>query len=603
MIELKNINIGYRDKLLEKTSCFFRSGEISLIRGVSGKGKSSLLYRIGLIDTDVDVLYDGKSIQNLKKSEIDQIRREKIGFVLQESEIIAHLNVEENLEHYALLVHQALTKQEIRDILAKVDLDVPLEQDVMTLSLGQRQRLAIACALVKDPEILILDEPTASLDSENERIVFEILKQLADEGRTLIVASHSDMAVQYAHRIYEIKDKKLMLEKDEDRKITPYHSLSSSIHPHFFKHYARNYLPKYRWNYILMMLVASLVLILSGFVNLYFENQIEKNKVLLYQQFDKQLFITENKDLTHIKDIFMVKEWKDLKENEYPFIKMKLNVDEEIYVIPYFDENDLSDRIDVQISNQGIYVSQEAIRYLGDQYRELNAKMYVSLLVWTMENDMPVYQEVSSFLPVGGILKSGVANFYNYKDKAFIYMYYQDMMDLYHLVSQDETYIGYTALFDDYDQLKAYKAKMESQGLGVNDSFIHIEAIDAMIESYLNLQKKVSVALYISGWIILSVLNIHLFSKRKKEMSILKMNGVTTMELLKIFGYEYVWMSLGVLSVSEVVLLLCQWWFMGSWLVLVIPIFYLLSILLVVLLFYAWQLSRLSIESVLRDIQ
>ena len=210
MIEIKDIEIVYDDYIiLNKTDIDIPEHAITLIRGISGSGKTSLLYRIGLISEDDHFYYNiYEDIQDDDKKSI--LRREYISFVLQDNSLFEQYDVLGNMQLYAAFHNKRYSEEKYRQILKSVNLDIPLHQSIQTLSGGQKQRVAIACALCKDTEIIILDEPTSFLDKENEMLVFDTLKHICDTyQKTIIISSHSDYAMSIADKIYEIQDKEI----------------------------------------------------------------------------------------------------------------------------------------------------------------------------------------------------------------------------------------------------------------------------------------------------------------------------------------------------------------------------------------------------------
>lgn len=178
MLRLENVHIEYDQTLLENENMSIYPSTLTLIKGRSGTGKSTLLYRIGLIHSIIDYDYyiNNKNIRNYKENQIASIRKNQMAFVLQDSLIFEHYNVLENLKHAYMINEVKKSEEELLDLLHEVKLDIAFNQRVNQISGGEKQRLAIACALCKDPQILILDEPTSALDEENERIIFSLLK-------------------------------------------------------------------------------------------------------------------------------------------------------------------------------------------------------------------------------------------------------------------------------------------------------------------------------------------------------------------------------------------------------------------------------------------
>ena len=211
MIHLKNINIKYTEEILENGEIDIPSHQVTMIKGKSGIGKTSLLYKIALVshDKNYDYYYNDHKINLDDEKECSEYSKNNFSFVLQEDNSLSHLTVEEMLYHYSNINQIPINTNEIQELIHLMKLDVDLKQNVMTLSLGERRRLSIACSIVKKPAVLILDEPTASLDEENELLIFKILKQLS-ENMTILFSSHSEYADCFADVIYTVENKDIV---------------------------------------------------------------------------------------------------------------------------------------------------------------------------------------------------------------------------------------------------------------------------------------------------------------------------------------------------------------------------------------------------------
>ena len=210
MIEIKDIEIVYDDYIiLNKTDIDIPEHAITLIRGVSGSGKTSLLYRIGLISEDDHFYYNiYEDIQDDDKKSI--LRREYISFVLQDNSLFEQYDVLGNMQLYAAFHNKRYSEEEYRQILKSVNLDIPLHQSIQTLSGGQKQRLAIARALVSNAPIILADEPTGNLDAANEQNIIELLKRINEElGITIIIVTHSDKVANSMQSICTVVDGKI----------------------------------------------------------------------------------------------------------------------------------------------------------------------------------------------------------------------------------------------------------------------------------------------------------------------------------------------------------------------------------------------------------
>lgn len=188
-------------------------GEFVSILGESGGGKTTLLNTIGGLDSQFegDVLVNGQSLKKGSDKALDNYRSHTVGFVFQSFHLISHLTILENV--MVPLEMSALSRSERTDraksLLAKVGLSEHLEKHPNQLSGGQKQRVAIARALANDPEIIIADEPTGALDSQNTEEVLKILDNIAKEGKLVIAVTHSQMVADYGTRVVHLQDGKI----------------------------------------------------------------------------------------------------------------------------------------------------------------------------------------------------------------------------------------------------------------------------------------------------------------------------------------------------------------------------------------------------------
>lgn len=186
-------------------------GEFIVVLGPSGSGKSTLLNLIGCLDlpSKGNVFLDSKDISGLKESELARIRGQKIGFIFQSFNLIPTLNAQENvllpMEFQGDNARKA--KERADYLLELVGLSDKKQNLPSQLSVGQRQRVAIARSLAVNPPIILADEPTGNLDSKTWRYILELLYQLnANEGKTIIIVTHELEVIKHATRIVYLKD-------------------------------------------------------------------------------------------------------------------------------------------------------------------------------------------------------------------------------------------------------------------------------------------------------------------------------------------------------------------------------------------------------------
>lgn len=199
---------------LDQVDLEIKRGELLLIMGPSGSGKSTLLNLLGLIEPlqAGSLLFNGLDLRQQNEKKLNELRRFKIGFVFQSFLLFDVLTAAENVEYF--LVRQGIERKErqkrVQEALRMVELEAQASQRPQQMSGGQRQRVAIARALAKRPEVIIADEPTASLDQKTSRDILQILRTLANDGVTVIMASHDSLVRDYATRQLHIADGKII---------------------------------------------------------------------------------------------------------------------------------------------------------------------------------------------------------------------------------------------------------------------------------------------------------------------------------------------------------------------------------------------------------
>jgi putative ABC transport system ATP-binding protein len=193
-------------------------GEFVAIMGPSGSGKTTLLNVLGCLDkpTSGKVVLDDVDVANLPERELCKIRRDKIGFVFQTFNLLPYLNAAENVE--LPMENTKKTRSErrkkARELLRLVGLEGREEHRPQRLSAGEQQRVAIARALANDPAIILADEPTGNLDTENKYEIVRLLANLnIERGTTVIIVTHDSQMASHTEKMFLLKDGKILKEK------------------------------------------------------------------------------------------------------------------------------------------------------------------------------------------------------------------------------------------------------------------------------------------------------------------------------------------------------------------------------------------------------
>ncbi|KKW16984.1 MAG: ABC-type antimicrobial peptide transport system, ATPase component [Parcubacteria group bacterium GW2011_GWA1_50_14] len=186
-------------------------GEFLAVMGPSGSGKSTLLHILGLLDryTQGEYWFDGKEISEYSDDEAARIRNEKMGFVFQAFNLLPRASVLENVKLSLLYssIHESEWDKIASDAIESVGLSHRIHHQPSQLSGGEKQRAAIARALVTNPDVIFADEPTGNLDSKSGQLVMETIQNLHDtQKRTIILITHETYTAEFAERVIHMKD-------------------------------------------------------------------------------------------------------------------------------------------------------------------------------------------------------------------------------------------------------------------------------------------------------------------------------------------------------------------------------------------------------------
>lgn len=221
-LEVKDVKKSYgRDssyiQVLKGISTGVERGQMCVIQGTSGSGKSTLLNCIGGLDTmdSGSVKVDGKEIFGLKPNALSDYRRDNLGFIFQFYNLVPNLTVRENIQVCEYISENPMNIDELLDTLGLTEHQNKFPSQ---LSGGQQQRCAIARALVKNPKLLLCDEPTGALDSKTSRDILVLLEQInAKYGTTMLIVTHNNAIKNMVHKVIIIKDG--LVKKDYENEV------------------------------------------------------------------------------------------------------------------------------------------------------------------------------------------------------------------------------------------------------------------------------------------------------------------------------------------------------------------------------------------------
>ena len=210
-LEVKDVKKSYGkdtsyEQVLKGISTGLERGQMCVIRGTSGSGKSTLLNCIGGLETmdSGSIIVDGREIFGLKPAQLSDYRRDNLGFIFQFYNLVPNLTVRENIQICQYITEKPLDMDELLETLGLTEHQNKFPAQ---LSGGQQQRTAIARALIKNPKLLLCDEPTGALDSKTSRDILVLLEEVNSKyGTTMLIVTHNNSIKNMVHKVIIIKD-------------------------------------------------------------------------------------------------------------------------------------------------------------------------------------------------------------------------------------------------------------------------------------------------------------------------------------------------------------------------------------------------------------
>lgn len=326
MIEIKNIHLQIQDKvLLKNEELNINEGYIYVISGKSGCGKTTLLYVISLLSNYSNTIYhwDDQRIDNLSDEKIAMIRKNQIGYILQDLELISeNLTLRDNIKCMFALINKKDDWAKVDEYMHKMNLDGLLDQKIDELSRGQRQRFALVLALIKDAKLIILDEPTSSLDKDNTIKLMAYLQIIAKNyHKMIVIASHDRYVKNNCDVLYEIENCRLVLKTQSlIKENVSMLKNDTKISNDFYKIYNKN---NYKITKLLMKLIYTIMIIVicigPAILTMYI-NEIKQ----LYDQYasDEIIVVNSDENLLNVlydgkANVFSIEQINMLKEIEH----------------------------------------------------------------------------------------------------------------------------------------------------------------------------------------------------------------------------------------------------------------------------------------------
>ncbi|HDK5695298.1 TPA: ABC transporter ATP-binding protein [Staphylococcus pseudintermedius] len=214
MLKFQNVTKSFKDgqqviEAVKPTTLEFSPGELIAIVGPSGSGKSTFLTMAGALQkpTSGDIIIGTQKITDLSQKALARVRMQQIGFILQTSNLVPFLTVKQQFQLLKKRKKDVMAQQDFDALIQQLGLESVMNQLPSEISGGQKQRVAIAKAIYTNPDIILADEPTASLDTENAMSVMEILKDESKKrNKMCLIVTHDERLTAYCDKVFEMKD-------------------------------------------------------------------------------------------------------------------------------------------------------------------------------------------------------------------------------------------------------------------------------------------------------------------------------------------------------------------------------------------------------------
>ena len=601
MLKIKNVEICFEEQVLNQTDLQIPEHCITLLRGVSGSGKTSLLYRIGLISEDRDFVYKihGEDLSKADENIRNEFRRNHYAFVLQDNSLYEQYDVLGNLKMYAAFGGKTYTEEEYRTFLSSVNLNVPFHQPVSTLSGGEKQRTSIACCLAKDTEILILDEPTSFLDSENEKTVFQVLRNVCDQYRkTIIITSHSPVAMEAADEVYEIENKELIEKRHyEEKESDSFSKEEKKIPFSFIFSYAAYFFRKFAGTETCMILALTFSLLLMSVLKINTDRNTAEGIAAFQSLSENQIFVT--KDDAHKTADGELEAFAFSFQEEgvevYPYIRTLAVIDGTVIpVFPLFEDSHVLDGISAVYDGE-LYLSSSAYR----KFQENHINATTAELNILVQNESGEMEDTGIVFSPAGVLNRDFRSKYLESD-VFAYCSYETLKEIYEKegLLHQEMYEGYTVRMDSFESYSKAAEELEKTDYGITLFYDYIDELQNLAEVNRKAGILIVCAAGLLTGVIMALMETMYFRKRDREMMMLKINGAGEGMMFKIAAAEILIQCLLAFVIASMIIAVI----FRSVSSVIVPMLAVLTAVTMICLILEWKLIRsVSAEKILRQ--
>ena len=570
MIEMKHINLYFKDKaLFVDQEIKIDSGKITLITGESGSGKSTLLFELARLTDYADKEY---IYENEKMSDLDEESfRRKIAFVFQDCRLFNDLSVIQNIEFFSQLGEVEFKKDKMMNLLDELDLNIDLNGEVKVLSGGQKQRLLILCCMMKDPEIIFLDEPTAYLDDVNRRRMRKIIYDLCYKyHKTVVIASHDLDMLEIADKHYHIESQQILLKKNiiKENKNLIARKTIQTFPLNYYLHAQKSNKVHYKRNIIISFLMIIMTYMMC--FQAYYQKETER---MINKAIDNELRISYKDggnaydmagtpvSRTLVQDLSQ----NNMIQNISPFFEWNVahmtvndsSFKETVVIQPYYKKmktvkrsNDSVFSIDKQkINTDKIYISYSL-------YQKIKGHIHLTGTMQVLKNNEFEFVEIPFELSNADIVDKDIGNRYTKSTENIIYISQNLYQKIINQCIPDASYQSnvYILKINSYKNIQAVTdfIKKHDQQIKVYNpvsSSILSQTTSFGFEMIYNFSKIIFILFVLSCFII----GIFDVVTRRYQYALLLVNGFNKKQCLKLILKErinYCLLSIGLAQVS-----------------------------------------------------
>lgn len=576
MITIKGLSKSFEDKnVLNNLSAKFNGG-LNFIVGSSGSGKTTLLKILSGIDKayEGEVLFKDKSLKEYTSEEINSYYYNSVGFIWQNFNLIDYMTVEENIELVLNLGNDSeeTIKRKTKDVLSKLGIDKFSKAKVNTLSGGQKQRVAIARVLVKNPEVIIADEPTGALDKKSAKVTMDILRKIA-KNKLVIVVTHDKSLIEEDDNVYELY-KGTLKEKLNNNLTISEASKKRYIKPHLrFKNGISYTVKSFKGRLTKNILTAVVISLASLFLVINLSGQVvnEQQEIIdtLVQQRGDRLrditiannrmntfgsdentafkqdvseYLYEYNDDPRIENFLLVQFINDIKIN-IPGITENYEVDS-MGTSPAFDK--IVEGKLPSLKGREVAVSSELVKNLGLEPKDIIGKT-INVGAWTYDegeiprskvdltlNDIKIVGVIDSTINLKN--QSGERVKTNREDSMFFSL--DVVNEIKNTIGSKQNNVSFTMRVKEIKDIMPIVEELNSKGIIAIGEFEDVKDILQISDISTNGSKAVTTVLAVVGVIAVLVISVINFYMRRYEYSVLKINGYSKNSLLKLNLFE-----------------------------------------------------------------